>query len=247
MSDRIKTKYHNFEEFKSAEYTPGIDGKIATQLMFMYQKAINKESPIILELGVDKGLSTTVFLQACEEMNGKLVSVDIQDCSDISDSDRWEFVQSDSTDVKYILSQASHLKDGIDIIYIDSLHNKKHVQKELTGWFPYMKQNSWIFFDDVDPNPYRKGNRKDHYNNEVAWREINEYVQSFFYSNEESLFLNMFYGSTGLACIHKVSPIGTLPNEAKPVVHRERTALTLLKENPIAFSKVVKRKLFGGN
>lgn len=243
MDTTIKTKYHTFEEFKSAEFNPGLDGKIATQLMFMYRKAIEKESPILMELGVDKGLSTTVFLQASEDKNGKLVSVDIEDCSDISDSDRWQFVQSDSTDVENILSKATHLKEGIDIIYIDSLHNKDHVKKELTSWFPYMKENSWIFFDDVDPNPYRKGNRKDHLNNEIAWGEIHDYVQAFFYSNEEHLYLRIFYGSTGLACFHKVSPLGTIPNEAKPIIKRKKTPFTLLKRNPQQFIKVATKKV----
>lgn len=246
MATKIRTKYHSFEEFESAEYTPGLDGKIATQLMFMYGKAINKKTPLILELGVDKGLSTTVFLQACEDKNGKLVSVDIKDCSDISGSERWQFVQSDSTDVEYVLSQAPELKDGIDIIYIDSMHAKDHVQKELTRWFPYMKEHSWIFFDDVDSNPYRKGNRKDHFQNEIAWRKIHDYVQAFFYSNEDHLFLNVFYGSTGLAAMHKLSPLGTVANEAKPLVNRERTALTLLKQDPQWFMKVATKKVLHG-
>ena len=98
------------------------------------------KNPVILELGVDKGLSTTVFLQACRMKNGNLVSVDIRDCSEISDSKYWTFVQSDSTDVDNILSKAPFLKEGIDVIYIDSLHNKDHVKKELNSWYPYMKK-----------------------------------------------------------------------------------------------------------
>lgn len=246
MDNTIKTKYHSFEEFRSAEFASGLDGKIASQLMYMYRKAIEKESPIILELGVDKGLSTTVFLQASEDKNGKLVSVDIKDCSDISDSNRWQFIQSDSTDIDNILSKAPYLKDGIDIIYIDSLHNKNHVKKEVTGWFPFMKENSWIFFDDVDPNPYRKGNRKDHLNNEIAFGKIHDYVQSFFYSNEEHLFLKIFYGSTGLACLHKGSPLGSIPNEAKPIIKRKKTPFTLLKRNPRQFFKVATQKVLNG-
>lgn len=245
MSTKIKTKHHSFEEFASSEFDSGLKGKIATQLMFMYRKAIEKKAPVILELGTDKGLSTTVFLQACEDKNGKLVSVDIEDCSDISDSDRWDFIRSDSTDVNNILAQAPHLNNGIDIIYIDSLHSQDHVQKELTGWFPYMNKNSWIFFDDVDPNPYRKGNRKDHFNNEIAWNKIHEYVQAFFYSNQKNLFLQILYGSTGLACLYKISPKGTLPNEAKPIIHRKKTFFSLLRHNPLRLISLSKRKLLG--
>ena len=90
----ISTKYHTFEEYKKAEYAKLLEGQVATQLMRMYRIAKELTNPIILELGTAKGVSTTIFLQACEETNGQLVSVDINDCSNISSSSRWKFVQS---------------------------------------------------------------------------------------------------------------------------------------------------------
>jgi hypothetical protein len=138
----------------------------------------------------------------------------------VSDSKRWYFIQSDSTDVDNILSKAPFLKKGIDILYIDSYHTREHVEKELALWYPYMNSKSWIFFDDIDSNPYRKGNVKDSYTAEVNLDEIHEFVKSFFYANEDSLYLNMQYGSTGLACLYKLSAKGTKPNEAKPIIHR---------------------------
>jgi predicted O-methyltransferase YrrM len=221
----VNTKYHSFQEYADAEHTSGLKGKVATQLMLMYRKAVKKSSPVILELGTAKGESTTVFLQACEERLGKLVSVDIKDCSDISDSSRWQFVQSDSTNVRFILSQVPYLRDGIDILFIDSVHTRDHVKKELTGWYPYMNEQSWIFFDDVDANPYRKGNRKDKFRLEVASDAIHEYVQSFFYANEDNLHLHIIYGSTGLACLHKLSPRGTTPSQAILGSHHRKSKL----------------------
>ena len=47
---------------------------------------INK--PNILELGVQKGVSTKMFLDICNRKNGKLTSIDIQDCSRVSKSKR---------------------------------------------------------------------------------------------------------------------------------------------------------------
>ena len=41
-------------------------------------------SPIILELGVENGRSTKKFLDICSKKNGKLYSVDINDCSKVS-------------------------------------------------------------------------------------------------------------------------------------------------------------------
>lgn len=180
----IRTKYHGFDDYALAENAPGVDGKVSSQLLWMYRKAVEKSRPVILELGTDRGASTTVFLQACDEKDGTLVSVDIADCSDILGSPRWQFVQSDSANVAYILSQAPHLERGIDILYIDSLHTRAHVEKELTGWYPYMNAGSWIFLDDVDSHPYRKGNRKDNFCSELAWDQIHDFVKSFFYANE---------------------------------------------------------------
>ena len=182
-----------------------------------------------MELGTGRGASTTVFIQACEEREGRLVSVDIRDCSDVIASERWQFVQSDSTDIAAILAAAPILAEGIDILYIDSLHRVHHVEKELMGWYPYMKERSWIFFDDIDPNPYRKGNRKDRYSSEIHWDAISEYVKAFFYANEDQLYLDFSFGSTGLAKMLKLSPKGALPNRAKPIIHRKNTLLNRVR------------------
>lgn len=240
----IATKYHNFNKFASAEYLPGQHSE--TQLMLMYKKAIEKSNPIILELGT-KGLalgqSLTVFLQACEEKNGRLVSVDIQDCSELASSNRWQFVQSDSTDVEFVLSQAPYLREGIDILYIDSYHRREHVEAELTSWYPYLNQHAWIFFDDVDSHPYRKGNSQDSYVREVAWDEIHAYVQEFFYANSDSLFLDVLYGSTGLATLYKLSPKGTIPNAARLITHRRINLPDVLKYQPRLLLSAVKKRL----
>jgi predicted O-methyltransferase YrrM len=228
----IRTRYYCFEKYESAEYSSGVEGQVATQLMMMYRKAVRKVAPLILELGTGKGQSTTVLLQACEEKDGRLVSVDIVDCSQVSDSKRWQFVQSDSTDVELILYKAPYLKEGIDILYIDSFHRKEHVNAELTGWYPYMNEKAWIFFDDVDSNPYRKGHRKDKFQTELSCNEIHDYVKDFFYANEDSLRLSIMYGSTGLACLYKLSPQGAMPQEAKRIVHRRKTILNMMRYSP---------------
>lgn len=113
----------------------------AQQLLCLHHDAIKRQDPIILELGVDRGQSTKVFLNAIRHgLNSHLVSVDIRDCSDITDFERWTFVKSDSADVHTVIQQAPVLKNGIDIIYVDSLHTAEHVYKEIYGYFPYLKR-----------------------------------------------------------------------------------------------------------
>jgi len=236
----ITTKYHTFKEFEEAEFTPGIKGQVATQLMRMYNYVKELKKPSILELGTSRGASTTIFLQACEETDGQLVSVDINDCSDVSNSNRCTFIQSDSTDVEYIISKAKFLKDGIDVLYIDSLHKKSHVERELNAWYPFMNAYSHIFLDDVDSNPYRKGQRKDDFFSEVEWNKIRDYVISFFHSNESDLYLDFMFGTTGLAHLYKLSPQGSKAREVKPIINRENNLL-----NKILYSlKRKKRKVF---
>lgn len=241
----ISTKYHTFEEYKKAEYAKLLEGQVATQLMRMYRIAKELTSPIILELGTGKGCSTTIFLQACEESSGQLVSVDMRDCSDISNSSRWKFVQSDSTEIDLIFSKAPHLKNGIDVLYIDSRHSKSHVEKELTGWYPFMNKGAHIFFDDVDSNPYRKGQRKDNFYAEIGFDGIREYVKAFFYSNEDDLYLDIMYGTTGLAHLYKLSTKGTMPQEARPIIHRRKNIVNMLRYDPRTLLFILKRKIIG--
>ena len=67
----------------------------------------------------------------------------------------WTFVQNDSADVASIVTAAPILKNGIDVIYIDSLHTSEHVYKEIFGWFPYLKKGGIAYFDDVDTGPIK--------------------------------------------------------------------------------------------
>ena len=48
------------------------------------------------------------------------------------------------------------LKKGVDLIYVDSYHEDKHVQKLLSLYFKYVKKNGAIFVDDIDNLYFRK-------------------------------------------------------------------------------------------
>lgn len=171
---------------------------------------------------------------ACHERDGHLVSVDVLDCSAVPESDRFTFVQSDSTEVDAIIAAAPILKGGIDLLYVDSLYTRKHVKKETYAWFPYMKKNSFILYDDVDPQPYRRGQPKDTVWSELNRTEIRYFVEHLFYANADTTSLQIRYCGTGLACLKKYSPLGTAPNRAldtqkrrpfEPTMHRTKARL----------------------
>ena len=178
---------------------------VANQLLEMHSEVASRKSPVVLELGVDRGQSTKVFLNAINNKPlSSLISVDIRDCSKVSDSNLWKFIKMDSSNVENILKEAPILKKGIDVIYIDSLHTPEHVFKEVYGWFPFLKKGGVIFFDDIDSNPYLKGQRKDNVGIEISNRKILELIESIFISNIDIIDLSLIRGSTGLARIDKI-------------------------------------------
>jgi predicted O-methyltransferase YrrM len=238
-----RTKYFDFASIAAQSQENNSRGASSAQLMQMYRIAEAKESPIILELGVCRGESTTVLLQACSQTGGRLVSVDIENCSSLSDSPSWQFVQSNSSDTTFIIDKAPHLKTGIDILYIDSLHTKEHVKNELTCWYPYIKEDGFIFFDDVDSRPYMSGQASDSFWAEITWNEIHDYIVAFYYANQEQTRLSISYGCTGQACLEKRCPKGTLPREARPLKRRRKTILNLVRYSPSSILPAINKRL----
>mgnify|MGYP003310403217 CR=1 FL=1 len=60
------------------------------------------KNPTILELGVQEGRSTKMFLEVCDENDGNLISVDILDCSKVSNNPRWKFIHASDDNFKVI-------------------------------------------------------------------------------------------------------------------------------------------------
>ena len=186
----------------------------ANQLLEMHAEALKRSTPIIVELGVDKGQSTRVFLNAIsEKKNSRLISIDIRDCKDAVKSDKWEFVKQNSIDIESLLNKKPIIKKGIDILYVDSLHTESHVLKEVYGFFKYIKPNGVIFFDDIDSGPYMNKQRKDSINTEINNRKILNLLESIFRANYSSIDFSIHQGSTGLAKFIKRSQLGDNLND----------------------------------
>ena len=83
----------------------------------------NIDKPNILEFGVQLGSSTKYFLDLCKEKNGKLYSVDIDDCSKLFNSNYWKFIQSRDDNFDYISGKIPKKLDdcfngpGIKVFY----------------------------------------------------------------------------------------------------------------------------------
>ena len=195
-------------QLKDLRLSQGEEACAADQLLTLHDAAVANPNGTFLELGTDQGQATKVILNALHGSDGLLVSIDVEDCSDAGSGPNWQFVRSSSIDFDAILSAAPRLRDGIDLVYIDSLHTTAHVHAEFHGWFPFVKPGGLLLVDDVDPTPYMLGHRKDSVKKEISNRSIGTLVRETFYSNLNALRMDLKLGSTGLAILTKTAPLG---------------------------------------
>jgi predicted O-methyltransferase YrrM len=215
---------------------------VAEQLLRLHQEVKLKVDPLVVELGVDKGQSTKVFLNAIEgKSNAKLISIDIKNCRSAVDAGRWEFVQQDSSDIKSLLIAKPIIKNGIDVLYVDSLHTVKHVQKEIYNFFEYLNEDAYIFFDDIDSGPYMFKQRKDSVGIEIANRKIYKLLEAIFRANIDRLDFEIMRGSTGLGVFRKRVPLGEKLNP--PISLRQRNNYLINK----IFQKISFKKSYHHN
>ena len=228
-------KYQSYiNELKNHLSKPDESRFLAQQLLRLHKEAESKLNPLIVELGVDRGQSTRVFLNAIDgKDNAKLISIDIKNCSNAVNDENWEFVQQDSTDIEKLLINKPKIKNGIDILYVDSLHEADHVKKEIYNFYEYLNNDAYIFFDDIDSSPYMNRQRKDSVNTEIANRKIFKLLEAIFRGNMDKLDFEIMRGSTGLGIFKKRKKIGEKLNP--PIFVNDR--------NNILFSKIVQKIL----
>ena len=197
---------------------------LAQQLLRIHRETELKHNPLVLELGVDKGQSTRIFLNAIDgKDSAKLISIDIKDCRNSIDDKDWEFVQQDSTDIEKLLINKPEIKNGIDILYVDSLHTAEHVKKEIYNLFEYLNNDAYIFFDDIDSSPYMSKQRKDSVNIEIANRKIFILLEAIFRGNIDKIDFEIMRGSTGLGIYKKRKKLGEKLNP--PIFINEKIIL----------------------
>jgi predicted O-methyltransferase YrrM len=211
--NEFKKKYKNSTTYKKIDYL------IESKLKINYSKKFS-----ILEFGVDKGISSSLFLEFCQKTNSKLYSIDTIDYSKHFNSNNWTFINCRDDDYKKI---DKYVNFPVDIIFLDTEHTANHVEKIFYKYFNKLKINGLFIIDDISWLPYLKGNYR---NNE--WIENNN-KETFFKiidilnSNEKNIKVEFLFEYSGLAIIKKLKK--TL-NKNKKISSREYSVKNILKK-----------------
>ena len=168
----------------------------------LFPKILKINNPIILELGVETGRSTKKFLEICKKNNGKLFSVDLDNCSNVSKDKKWKFFQTRDDNFDFIKSQ---IPNKIDVLFIDTLHEANHVKKLLYEYYPLLNSNGYIFIDDISHLPYLENKHRNNFYCEINNKETFETILSIYSENDKNFELNFSFFSSGLAVIKKLN------------------------------------------
>ena len=195
------------------------------KLEIIESKISNINNLNILELGVQKGNSTKMFLEICNRNDGYLTSIDIKDCSSVSNDKRWKFIFSSDDNFKYVDKYIANKQ--FDVLFIDSYHEPNHVRKILFHYFYYLKKNGLIFIDDVMWLPYVKNGVEDNDFIERINRLTYDKLLEIFNNNIENLTLDINFSGSGLAILKK---IGDKLNKEKKIKNRLFSIKNLIKK-----------------
>lgn len=195
------------------------------KLEIIESKISNINNLNILELGVQKGNSTKMFLEICNRNDGYLTSIDIKDCSSVSNDKRWKFIFSSDDNFKYVDKYIANKQ--FDVLFIDSYHEPNHVRKVFFHYFYYLKKNGLIFIDDVMWLPYVKNGVEDNDFIERINRLTYDKLLEIFNNNIENLTLDINFSGSGLAILKK---IGDKLNNEKKIKNRLFSIKNLVKK-----------------
>jgi len=184
-----------YKNTANIEYEEKIDNFFLKDL-----KKIQK--PNIIEFGVRKGVSTKKIIKICEENEGFLHAVDNEDCSNISNSNKWKFHKTRDDNFEYL---DKILNFDVDLIYLDSFHEASHIQKIFYHYYPLLKVGGVFVFDDISWLPYLKNKKRNNFNCEINNQEIFNKILEIKSENDNLVDLYFSFTGSGSAKIIKKS------------------------------------------
>ena len=196
-----------------------------TKLDYIIKKISHIKNIQILELGVRHGFSTKKFIELCDSNDGFLTSVDINDCSNITKSDRWKFIHSSDDNFEEV---DKFIKKNLDFIFIDSLHEPNHVEKVFYHYYNFLKKGGICIIDDISWLPYSKNQKRDREFSEYINRSTFNKILEIFNQNQENFDLEFYFKDSGYALITKNEE--NFLNKPKKIKSREFGIKNLLRK-----------------
>jgi len=146
----VPAQSQELQEIRQRALTPG---DIDEHLELMFTEALLQRPKLIVELGVRGGVIMFVFERVARRFDSRIVSVDIDNCSEISSYERWRFVQAD--DVEFAARFPKFCKQmgiecSIDLLFIDTSHYYEHTTQEIKAWFPLLSPCAKVIFHDTN-------------------------------------------------------------------------------------------------
>jgi len=167
---------------------------------FIYRNISSLKNINILEFGVNNGFSTSMFLNICNQNDGYLTSVDVDDYSGLFKNKRWTFLKSRDDNFSYI---KKNIKKKLDVIYIDSFHEPNHIEKILFFYYKFLNKNGSIYIDDISWIPYVKNSYRTNSWNEIINRKTFSKILEIYFGNLKNLKLEFCFDNSGIAKLTK--------------------------------------------
>ena len=212
----------------ATQHIPSYDNKID----YIIERIKHIKKIQILELGVNKGISTKKFIKLCELNDGFLTSIDIDDCSGVAKNNKWNFIHSSDDNFNFI---DTVIPKDIDFIFIDSFHEPNHVKKVFYHYYNFLREGGICIIDDISWVPYAKNEYRDNSHNEYTNRLTFQKILEIYNQNKDKFILEFFFEGSGLAIVKKKK---NSLNSPKIILSREFGFKNLVRK----FLKIIPRK-----
>lgn len=129
---------------------------ISDHLSTIFYHTLEAKPKLIVELGTRGGESTKALLAAAKIANCQVLSIDIEDCSNVNIvyNDHWNFVKDDDIEFgknKFVdWCKSKNLPIKADMIFIDTSHNIDHTIEEIDVWKNHLSENGSMMFHDTN-------------------------------------------------------------------------------------------------
>ncbi len=201
---------------------------------FLYNKIKNISNIKILEFGVREGISTKLFVNLAEKNNGKVFSVDLKDCSNIINSNKWKFIQSRDDNFEFIRNE---IDNEFDVMLLDTQHEANHVKNIIYNYYDLLKKDGYFFIDDISWLPYLEKSYRDNFWCEINNKETFNIILDIYSENISNFDLEYTFISSGFALIRKKTDNKLNPvNKKKDRSYSIRNLFRLTKKK-ILFEK----------